>query len=534
MRVHRRGFLGACLRLGAGAWAWLTVGLRRRGAAAGEANAAGRAVHRATRNTGFGAVGPQPPRPPGAPFKEYPEHARNVLAKPGPAAGASLAAAIAKAAAPVRFGASEIPLDELARLLHHTNGVTERRETARGAVLLRAAPSAGALYAGEVYVVAERVQGLAPGVYSYHVRDHALVLLREGEFLREAAAALEHPDTLSGAACAVLIANVYRRSTWRYANRGYRYAWIDTGHIGENLRLEAAGRGFGVHTELRFADARLDRLLGLEADEEEVAALHAVGRLRKEEASERPGPRRSLVPEQPVDVEDANWVGAGAQGIARATRLALAPALEGGVALEREGSEGKAGRASPPSEASHRLPPPAEPDAPLEAAIRIRRSTRRFETGPVSPEELAFVAGSALGAGGRDARVEGWLVCHEVRGIERGLYRLRVEGDSLALERRRAGDLRAALARVCLGQDKAARAAVAFLFVAPIAVSARGYRNRLVAAGAAAQRVYLAAEALGLTARNLAAFVDDEIDALVGLDREREAVVHLTLLGRGD
>ena len=51
------------------------------------------------------------------------------------------------------------------------------------------------------------------------------------------------------------------------------------------------------------------------------------------------------------------------------------------------------------------------------------------------------------------------------------------------------------------------------------------------AAGAIGQRIYLAAEPTGLAARNLAAFRDDELNALLGLDGRREAVLHLTMLG---
>ena len=56
----------------------------------------------------------------------------------------------------------------------------------------------------------------------------------------------------------------------------------------------------------------------------------------------------------------------------------------------------------------------------------------------------------------------------------------------------------------------------------------------LLDAGATAQRIYLGAEALGLAARNLAAYYDDELDALLGLDGEREVAVHLTAVGAGD
>ncbi len=60
----------------------------------------------------------------------------------------------------------------------------------------------------------------------------------------------------------------------------------------------------------------------------------------------------------------------------------------------------------------------------------------------------------------------------------------------------------------------------------------RRYRDLLIDAGAMGQRIYLAAEAVGLAARNLAAYLDDELDRVLGLDPERERVIHLTLRGR--
>ena len=61
----------------------------------------------------------------------------------------------------------------------------------------------------------------------------------------------------------------------------------------------------------------------------------------------------------------------------------------------------------------------------------------------------------------------------------------------------------------------------------------RSYRDLLLESGRIGQRLYLAAEAAGLVARNLAAFTDDELNQLVGLDGRREAVIHLTMLGHG-
>ncbi len=121
-------------------------------------------------------------------------------------------------------------------------------------------------------------------------------------------------------------------------------------------------------------------------------------------------------------------------------------------------------------------------------------------------------------------------------GLAPGLYRY-VPGDQLVPLRR--GDLGAAMVRACLGQKKAGSAAVALLMVArlereAVRRGARSYRDVLIEAGAIGQRIYLAAEAADLRARNLAAFVDDELNRLLGLDAESPAVIHLTLLGRGE
>ena len=59
------------------------------------------------------------------------------------------------------------------------------------------------------------------------------------------------PDEVADAPAAILLTNVFARYGWRYANRGYRYALIDSGHIGENLRLVAHSAGLGDVSPLR-------------------------------------------------------------------------------------------------------------------------------------------------------------------------------------------------------------------------------------------------------------------------------------------
>jgi len=204
-------------------------------------------IHHATSNTLFGARGERRPRrsTPLPTGKVYPGLPRVPLSVPGETEGLPLAEVVSRFSPSCGFRDEPLTVDELARLLHLANGVTGAVHHGGVRYPLRAAPSAGAQYAGEVYVVARRIEGIESALYSFAVERRALVRIRPGSFADAVADAVERPDAFRNAAAIVLLTNVFARYTWRYANRGYRYALIDTGHIGENLRLAAASAGLG-------------------------------------------------------------------------------------------------------------------------------------------------------------------------------------------------------------------------------------------------------------------------------------------------
>ncbi|MDJ0852731.1 MAG: SagB/ThcOx family dehydrogenase [Myxococcota bacterium] len=518
--MNRRSFLRAF----AAALAWLPV--RSLPAAAADAAVD---IHRDTRNTRFGAIGralarlgPVPGR-----AKPYREAPRITLPPRDGPRGLSLAEALRRASEPSDIGEGPLSLAEVARLLHHTNGVTGEMRWDGGRLDLRAAPSAGALYAGEVYLVAGRVEGLAPGVYNYAVRAHALVQLRAGARLEEVAAASEQPGAFGDAPAAVLLTNVFRRYTWRYANRGYRYALIDTGHIAENLRLAAASAGLTSRGALRFHDAALAALLGIDGRKEAVCAVYALGR-RGEAAAPiaAAGSTRRLV-ERGHDAATRR-LAAPAERYHERTNLVPAPSA-GTSAPMRSQAAGPVPSARP-------LVSGSAPPMPVERAIRRRRSAMRLRQESMARPALDFVVAMAVD-GAPEPFVGLDFVAHRVDGLPPGLYR--VDSGSGRPTPRRAGDLADALVDVCTRQEKAGEAAVAFFMVGriPQAAATRGersYRELLFASGAMGERIYLAAESLGLAARNLAAFNDDDLNALLGLDGKSEAVLHLTVVGPGN
>jgi SagB-type dehydrogenase family enzyme len=187
------------------------------------------------------------------------------------------------------FGPTPLTLLQLSRVLWAANGLTSSFVTPRGQDFYRAAPSAGALYPIETYVIANRVEGLEPGLYHYRVAgmdilerpiveaSHALEQLRKGDRSNEIGrAALDQP--LCAKAGAVLVwTAVFARSVWKYRERAYRYIYLDAGHIAAHASLAAVAEGLGSCPVAAFYDDEVNSLLEVDGQEEGTLYMTAVG-----------------------------------------------------------------------------------------------------------------------------------------------------------------------------------------------------------------------------------------------------------------
>ena len=127
-----------------------------------------------------------------------------------------------------------------------------------------------------------------------------------------------------------------------------------------------------------------------------------------------------------------------------------------------------------------------------------------------------------------------YLYAHRVAGLERGVYRFWPE--SAELEQVQRGDQRVAAAGLSLGQDLAGNACVAFSMFGDLERAAcahgdRGYRYVHFEAGAIGQRLYLAAEAVGLGATGIGAFYDEEVHRYLRLPAGQGQVVYHFAIG---
>jgi SagB-type dehydrogenase family enzyme len=233
--------------------------------------------------------GRQPPQ-----YKEYPSAQRISLPPPGEFLGLSTEEAIQRRRSRRNYSAQAMTLEELSTLLYHTGGITGESWGHK----LRSAPSAGALYPIEAYLLIHRVEGLEPGLYHYAVLEHALRVegLEPGLYhyaVLEHALELLHAGDLRGeivkhglmqeflgqANLVIVFTAIFQRLRWKYQERSYRYALIEAGHLGQNLYLAGTSMGLGACAVGAFLDEDLNALLGVDGQEEAAIYMLAAGKL---------------------------------------------------------------------------------------------------------------------------------------------------------------------------------------------------------------------------------------------------------------
>lgn len=178
----------------------------------------------------------------------------------------SLEQAIAKRRSIRQYASTPLSLADLSQLCWAAQGKTD----AEGR---RAAPSAGALYPLDLYVIAENVSGLEPGIYRYGSRDHSLTLVRLGRVRKDLADAALSQEAVRQAPATLVLSATASRTTTKYGERGIRYIHMEAGHAAQNVALEAVALGLGSLTVGAFQDDEVNTILGLSKDQESLYLL---------------------------------------------------------------------------------------------------------------------------------------------------------------------------------------------------------------------------------------------------------------------
>jgi len=157
------------------------------------------------------------------------------------------------------YQTTALELSEIGQLLWAAQGVTDLQG-------LRAAPSAGALYPLELYVVTGRIEGLAQGVYHYDPRHHQLMKTSDGDLRDALTRAALSQGWIKPASAVIVFTADYERTTMKYGKRGKRYVHIEVGHAAQNLFLQSESLGLATVVVGAFNDDEVARVLRLPAD----------------------------------------------------------------------------------------------------------------------------------------------------------------------------------------------------------------------------------------------------------------------------
>lgn len=175
-----------------------------------------------------------------------------------------------------KYAEQPLTLAEASYLLWVSQGVkhvSPRPSTAR------TVPSAGARHAFETYVLANRIEGVAPGLYRYMAIEHGLVNLNaKADIAHEVAHDCLDQSHIEKSAATFIWVAVAERMFWRYVERGYRYLHLDAGHVCQNLALGAEQIGCGICPIAAFNDEMLNTTLGLDGENLFVVYLASVGK----------------------------------------------------------------------------------------------------------------------------------------------------------------------------------------------------------------------------------------------------------------
>jgi SagB-type dehydrogenase family enzyme len=215
----------------------------------------------------FRAKPKQPPQ-----YKVYPDADKVELPNPE-FAGMTVEQAFKQRRSVRDYSKKPVTKEQLSQLLFAAQGITAKAYDKP----LRAAPSAGALYPFEVYIIANNVQDLPQGIYHYSVLDHNLELVKSGDFRRQITDAGLGQQMLGDAGATFVLSAVFDRVCCKYGERGYRYVYIEAGHISQNIYLEAVSLGLGSVAVGAFSDEQVNKLLGVDGVKEAVIYLHPVG-----------------------------------------------------------------------------------------------------------------------------------------------------------------------------------------------------------------------------------------------------------------
>jgi len=173
---------------------------------------------------------------------------------------------------------SPITFEELSRILYFSYGITGKIENKNSDdLLLRAVPSGGALYAVEINIIVQNVEGIKKGIYKYDSLKHSLLYTGKVDDNVSIGDVSGYKEMIDNAGAIFVLSALTTRNQWKYHERGYRIMNIDCGHIAQNIHLLSTTKRLGSCCIMGFVDDEMDDILNLNGSEEISMYMITVG-----------------------------------------------------------------------------------------------------------------------------------------------------------------------------------------------------------------------------------------------------------------
>lgn len=449
----------------------------------------------------------------------------------------------------------------LSRLFFCSYGLTVKMVMMNGEpVYFRAAPSAGALYPAELYLISRGTPLLPAGLYHYQAQTHSLLHFWDSDVwaaLQEAC--LWHPS-LNGTQLAIATTAVFSRSAWRYQDRAYRRIFLDAGHLLGNIELACAINDFRPHLIGGFVDDAVNQLMYLEVEQEGAIAVIGLADLLELDQNLPAGTTAlsSLTQVDFPDIPDGKLL----PYLHYATQIQTAPSVpvfSAGLLQPLDTLPPDLATAGTTPTDKYNFPfclkvstvsPPlvlGESLSALEKTILKRRSTRAYTGANLTLDELKLMLDFTYQPQhyldeGLDpspdyfdlSLIQTFIAISGVDGLDEGCYYYDPTVEELRQIRFK--NFRRELHLLCLQQDLGRDAGAVLFHTADLkqAVSRYGdrvYRYLHMDAGHLGQRLNLAAIHLELGVSGIGGFFDNQVNEVLGIPPD-EAVLYITTLGR--
>jgi SagB-type dehydrogenase family enzyme len=162
------------------------------------------------------------------------------------------------------FQNHELTAEQIATLLWAADGITDT------AAELRSAPSAGATYPLDLYVVK------SDGIWIYKPAKNALGLIKKGDFRKALSTAAQGQTSVADAALDVIVVEQLSRIQPKYGEHSIQFCYLEAGHIAQNLALQAVALGLGSVPIGAFVDSEVNKVLELTPKQNSIYII-AVG-----------------------------------------------------------------------------------------------------------------------------------------------------------------------------------------------------------------------------------------------------------------